>query len=415
MLRFTLIILVPLLVIASVLGYWQWDRYQARRAWNGADEAIAHRDLSQAADHISRYLTLRDEDAAGWFRAARIARRRGKVAEAKRYLSECERLGGDINAIRLERDLMLVQQGVVGEVDVRLRETIPPSHPDAPIVLEALARGYMAAGRWVDAAQACKLWRGIEPEAPWPWLWGGQIAEHLGQMEEAVHSYKRALELSPDDRDSHVAVARMQILRRHPAVAAPHYEWVLARHPDDTEALLGLAQCKLETGKAQEAAPLIERVLRRQPDSVPAIGLRGRLALENGDATGAEEWLRRAVQAEPANAESLHLLVTSLRTQRKDGEADKLAPKLESLKKDLSRLSDLETKIGLGVNEAGLWHEAGLIALRIGRTEHGLSLLQEALRRKGDHRPTHSAIASHYRRIGRMDLAEVHQALAEKP
>ena len=413
--RLLLLVLVGAGVLVAAVSYWQWDRYRARRAWEDSQQALARRDLTVAAGHLDRYVNVRPNDPAGWFLAARTARRRGKFADAKRYLAEYENLSGAADTIRLERDLLLVQQGVIGEADVRLRATIDPDHPDVRFVLEALARGYILTDRWADARQACELWRAVEPDAPWAWLWGGWVAEQMVQVEQAVEFYSRAFDLAPDDRDVRLAFARMQLRQRNPTEALPHYEWVLARDPDDAEALLGLAQSWIDTGRAGDAVPLIERVLSREPTSNLAIALRGRAAMESSDPVGAERWLRQAVQADPADAESLHLLVLSLRAQRKDDEARQRARRLYALQQDLRRLAELTRLIGPQLVDPGPCYEAGVISLRIGRTQQGLNLLQEALRRKGDHRPTHAALAEHYRQLSRLDLAEVHQSLADKP
>ena len=403
------------MVVGAPAGYWQWDRHQARAAWAAADRALAARDLSAAAGHLDRYVSRRPDDPDGWFLAARTARRRGQFADAKRYLAEYEKAGGPPDRAGLERDLILVQQGVIGEADARLRSTVNPDHPDVRFVLEALARGYMLADRWADARQACALWRAVEPDSPWAWLWGGWVCERMVQIEPAAEFYRRALELAPGDRDVRVAFGRIQLRQRDPAAAAPHFEWALARDPDDAEALLGLAQCQIEAGRAADAIPLIDQVLGREPASGVALALRGRAALAAGDLAGAETWLRQAVRAEPADSEALHHLVLALRAQRKDDEARELAGRLEALQQDLRRLTELLRLIGPQLAEVGPCHEAGVIALRLGRTQQGLNLLADALRRKGDHRPTHAALAAHYRQAGRLDLAEVHQSLAEQP
>jgi tetratricopeptide (TPR) repeat protein len=406
------------LALAAALGaggYVGWDHYRARREWREAESALARRDLAAAAAHLDRYRALRPEDPAGWFQSARAARRRGQFADAKHDLAECERLGGPTDATRLERDLLLVQQGILGEADVRLRATVGPDHPDAPFVLEALARGYILAERWPDARQACELWRAVQPEHPWPWLWAGWIAERLIDMDRAAELYRRAVELAPDDRDARVAFARVLLRQRDPAAAAAHYQWVLERDPEDAEALLGLAQCRVEAGRAGEAVPMLDRVLARDPSSALAAALRGRAAMEGGDPAGAERWLRQAVRADAGDAESLHLLVQCLRAQRRDAEAEPLAARLESLQKDLRRLAELVRTITPQLADAAPCHEAGVIALRVGRAKQGAGLLQEALRRKGDHRPTHAALADYYRRAGDAALAQFHLSLADSP
>src|SRR5205823_13481724 len=99
----------------------------------------------------------------------------------------------------------------------------------------------------------------------------------------------------------------------------------------------------------------------------------------------------------------------------KDEEANRLARRLEALQQDLRRLTELLRAIVPELADAGPCHEAGVIALRLGRTQQGLNLLQDALRRPGDHRPTHAALAAHYRQAGHPDLAEVHRRLAGQP
>jgi tetratricopeptide (TPR) repeat protein len=334
--------------------------------------------------------------------------------DATRYLATYEKLGGAREALRLERDLARVQRGEIGEIDVRFRATIDPDHPDVLFILEALAQGYLTAERWADARQACALWRGIQPDHPRPWYWGGWISERLVQLDQAAELYRRAVELDPESREVRVALGRVLARQRSPDAVAC-YEWVLARHPDDAEALLGLAMCRIAAGRSAEALGLIERVMARDPYAPQAAALRGRALLEGGDPAGAEPWLRQAVRAEPSDSEALHQLVLCLRQERKDAEAEELGRRLESLRTDLKRLTELLRTITSPLTDAAPCHEAGVIALRIGRTQQGLNLLQDALRRKGDHRATHAALAAHFRQVGNTDLARHHQGLADSP
>jgi tetratricopeptide (TPR) repeat protein len=106
--------------------------------------------------------------------------------------------------------------------------------------------------------------------------------------------------------------------------------------------------------------------------------------------------------------------VQSLRAQGKNEEAGQLDQKLADLQKDLKRLNELLRMIGPQLADSGPCYEAGVIALRVGRKEQGRNLLEDALRRKGDHRPVHRALAGYYRESGELEKAEVQEALAEK-
>src|SRR5262249_43269965 len=147
-----------------------------------------------------------------------------RIPEAERDLERCQQLGGVTDATRLEWDLLRVQQGDLQGIDARLRMTIGPEHPDASIVLEALARGYLKCERLGDARQACELWLGREPGHPWPWLWRGWIAERLGQFDRALPDYQRAAENAPDDREVRLALGGFLLRQRQPAAAGEHFQ-----------------------------------------------------------------------------------------------------------------------------------------------------------------------------------------------
>lgn len=403
------------LAAVATLTYPQVRDYRARAALTAGDEASAARDYGTAAELYERAARRAPGDPNAWFCAARAARRAGRFADAKRLLTEAERLGHPVDPIELERDLLLVQQGVIGAVDARLRATVGPTHPDAALVLEALARGYMIAERWADARKACEMWRALDANHPWHWHWEGLIAERMIQPETAAAAHQRALELDPNDAAVRLAVARVALDRRNAVAARPHFEWVLARSPDDREALLGLARCDIETGRAADAVSRSERALALEPESVPARVVRGLAALELRDFATAETHLRAATRAAPSDGDALALLVRAIREQGREAEAAQLAATLAALEKDLRRLTDLTRQIGTSTRDAGPCHEAGVLALKLGREQQGLNYLADALRRPGNHRVTHAVLSEYFRSRGRFELAEFHKNQAQGP
>ncbi len=218
----------------------------------------------------------------------------------------------------------------------------------------------------------------------------------------------------------HLALAALLIRGRRPVPAAEQYTFILGRWPDHPDALVGLARCRIEEGDAAAAVPLLDRVLAMTPNAALALRLRGKAALEENDAAGAEGWLVSAVQQAPDDPEALYQLIQALRAQGKHAAADRHAPRLEQLRADGARFDTLIRAIARRPDDASLRHEAGLLALRLGRSDEGVRLLQSALRAGGagsaaaDHRPTHAALADHFARIGD-PRAETHRRLAQSP
>lgn len=396
--RGTWFVLAAAAGVAAVLGWWFFGPsddplHTYRDALQRHDPAGA---LAVLEDHLRRH----PEDVDHLLAAGRLARRLGRYREAESYLIRCQEAGGITEATLLEWDLFRVQQGDLGSTHMRLRRTIPPDHPDAPRVLEALARGYLACDRLLDALEACDLWVARTPEEPWPRLWRGRIHELLTRTEPALEDFGRAVALAPGDAEMRTALANLLVKERRPAAAAEHFAHLLAASPEDSGALLGLAYCLLEQGRPREAEKHLLVVLERDPHSARALLLRGRAVLETNEPAAAEPWLSQAVAASQHDPEPLHRLILALRAQGKTSEADRLAPRLEQMRRDVDRLDELIRIIARRPNEIPLRHEAGTLALRLGRTDDALRWWNGALRLPGDHRALHASLAEHYAAIG---------------
>lgn len=406
--------LLPVAALLLLAGGWFWQSIRGPQQWHQAQAALDRHDLASAALHLDRYLENRPDDAAGWFLAARTARRLDRYSQAETYLVRCQEIGGVTEATRLEWDLFRVQQGDLGEAHSRLRATVTPQHPDAPLVLEALARGYLTSDRLMDAMEACDLWISRQPDHPWPWLWRGGIYERLANFDQALADYQQALKLAPEDKDVRLSLGGLFSRGRLPGPAAEHFEYVLQRFPDDHEALLGVAGCQIEQGNAADAVPLLQRVLSSDATAARALVLLGRVALEQRDPVGAEKWLVQAIEKTPDDPAAFHQLILALRTQGKHAEADLLAPRLEALRLDIDRSDRLIRFIARNPEDSSLRHEAGVIALRLGRHDDGVRWLQSALRLPGDHAASHAALAAHF---AQQDdpRAEHHRRLVQAP
>ena len=190
---------------------------------------------------------------------------------------------------------------------------------------------------------------------------------------------------------------------------------LLDRSPDDLEALLGLASCQIEQGQAAAAVPLLERVLAADPSSPAGVYLRGKAAFDLDDRTGAEGWLRQATRLAPDDPQALHLLVQCLRAQGREAQAGPLSRQLEGLRKDQRRLDELIRLVARQPDDISTRYEAGVLALKVGRSEEGVRWLLGALRVKGDHRPVHAALADYYLHHGDPARAETHRRQAEIP
>jgi Tfp pilus assembly protein PilF len=133
------------------------------------------------------------------------------------------------------------------------------------------------------------------------------------------------------------------------------------------------------------------------------------LALETRDWDTSEKLLREAVAQDPHDLQITYNLYLCLERLGKKEQAQEYLTKINEIKADLKRVSDLVHGVMVKPHDPSLRHEVGMIFLRIGNTEEGLRWLATALKEDAGYRPTHQALAEYYEQASRKDLAAPHR------
>jgi predicted TPR repeat methyltransferase len=122
----------------------------------------------------------------------------------------------------------------------------------------------------------------------------------LGRVDEAIASYRRALQYRPDFVEARANLGYVLEGLGRPDEAADCYRRVLGTHPREWFCLNRLGYCERVAGRPAEAAALLERAASLRPDAAATLNelALAYLALERKpDAIAA---FRRAVEADPA-------------------------------------------------------------------------------------------------------------------
>ena len=142
-------------------GRYLWAAYHFRQA----ERAIDRRDWPQARANLRLCLEVWPRSAATHFLAARTARRADDYEDAVQHLDECERLVGRPKDLELERALLRAQQGDIGPVERYLVDRVEQDDPDAPLILEALVKGYVQTARLPLALYCTAKWLHLQPDS----------------------------------------------------------------------------------------------------------------------------------------------------------------------------------------------------------------------------------------------------------
>jgi tetratricopeptide (TPR) repeat protein len=406
LLGLVLVALVGLVVYEVYWYLWAGYHYQA------AEQAVQRRDFEQAQSHLALCLQVWPRSAETHFLAGRTARRAGAYDEARRHLARCKELGWVPEAISLEGALLTAQQGDTAPVEVYLLSCVHKDHPDAGLILEALARGYLQTFQLTRALECLELWLQRQPDEVQALAWRGEVLERLERSQAALEDYRRVVDLDAGRDDTRLRLANLLLRKREPREALTQYEEVYGRQPGNGEALLGLALCRRELGQPEAARQLLDQLLEVEPRNPRALTARGQVASERGQLAEAEEWLRRAVTVAPFERDVVYAFEQCLHRRGKKDEAKEWHARLERIDADLKRMQELMAQVHRTPHDPALRCEAGMLLMRNGQEQEGLRWLASALQQNPAHAQTHQVLADYFERHGDPELAAQHRQQA---
>jgi tetratricopeptide (TPR) repeat protein len=407
----SLLLLTGLGLFVPALHLWAEYHFRA-----GAS-ALDHYRPALARHHLELALRVWPHGAATHLLAARAARQLGDLDSATAHLDECIRSQGITQEVELELLLLRAQRGEIDAVAGACRSLVDREDPASPLVLEALAVGYLRLYRLNEADDCARLWTDRQPDNPRAHLVRGWIMEHwIDARIEAADCYRKALELDPEDSEARARLASILLDGHRPAEALPHLEYLTRLKPDNLLLQVELARCRSLLGQSAEAAALLDRVLAKSPCLFHALLLRGQLALEMGEPRRAADLLQRALALHPGDYQAHFLLHQALLSLGRSTEAAKEEQLMQQARADLERFRDiLRRRMSEAPRDPALHAEVGRILLHAGYPTEGLRWLQSALALDPRQRSAHAALADYYDALGSAGRAQHHRQLAETP
>ena len=132
-------------------------------------------------------------------------------------------------------------------------------------------------------------------------------AANQGRDAEALAAFQRLANMSPDDLDARLWIARLHVRMGHEELAEPVYRSVLLEDPTDVEAMLGVATALLNRGEVEEAEGILGVAEGQEPANGEVIHAVGRTHLLSGRTPQAIEYFERAYAAAPTEQHRISL------------------------------------------------------------------------------------------------------------
>ncbi len=397
-----------LLGIAAALGAglayaeYQWRAARADLAADRPRDARARLDVC-----LSAWPWNPDVHLA----AARAARLSGDLPAAETYLHHCLKLqGGATQALQLEFLLYRAQAGELDEVAPTLIDCAENGHPEAPLILETLARAYLYRLRYRPALACLNRWVSLRPDAARAYQWRGWTLERLSRFKAAAEDYRHALELDPELVPVRLRVAEMLLEDKRAPEAVPHLEQLYRRVPEDPHVQARLGICRYFQNRPADARQLLEAAVVQLPKDPSLLIHLARLDLQEHRHADAERRLRQVLATDPSDTEALYTLSSVLQVQGRTAEAVATLKDYQHYKARLDRANKLLREVADSTQAtAADYAEVGALLLEVGQQRVGLYWLHQALERDPGHRAAHAALAAHYDKRGDAQTAAEHR------
>src|SRR5262245_42932662 len=395
----------------GVVGRYLWAGHHLRAA-RVAVERYHH---AEAEEHLRVCLRVWPNDPEVLLLAARTARRRGAYPQADRFLEGYRAVRGSDDDFVLEQLLLWVERGKMDAGRDFLVSRVREGHPTAPLIWEALIRGFIRSFQVGDAEACTKEWLAKQPDNSEAHFLRGSVLELLERSTAAIDSFRKALELDSQRDDVRLRLAVLLTKRGRGTEAQPHLEYLWRKRPDDPTLGVSLALCRIQAGDDKQAAELLDRVLARFPAYTPALVERGRLALRASQPEQGVVWLQKAVRIDPSDYEAHYHLYLCLEASNQPEEAHAVQVRMTQVDADMRALRDvLLGKETRSPTDPSFYYRIGMIAQRAGNMDDAVRWFQKALVIDPEHVPSHKALAAYYERLGEVTQAAEHRRFVER-
>lgn len=394
--------LLLVVVGAGIAAPFLWANHHL----HAAEQALARFRFEEAQQHLDQCLKVRSGSAAVHLLAAQTARRRDAYDDAEQHLNAAIKLGGTTKETMLERQLLNAQQGNFEGDEPSLRARVAEDDAESPLVLEAMAKGYLSRFRQAQALVSLNMLLERQPDHPQALLMRAQLWVDRVQKgetdrdDDAMRDFGRLLEVQPS-YEARMGYAGSLYRSGQTWAALCHFKALYQENPRDADVLLGLTRCLFATADISTARRFVDELLAAQPDHAAGLLERGRLALYTEGLSEAEGYLRRATAAAPRHdCEAQRLLCQCLEAQHKDDEARRCAKELDEREAAILEIERLTLQANREPDNVPLRYDVAMKLLAVGREADAIATLFLVLDQDPRHPEARKLVIDYFERTG---------------
>ena len=301
--------------------------------------------------------------------------------------------------------------GRPGKVKDNLGPLLLVYKSDGGEVLASLVQGFLNQGDHPSASQALRLWNELYEQDPKAAFWQGVFSTASYDLETALKSFQKAIELDPQEPRARQELAEVYLEKANFEEARQQFEWLVKNGHENPEVITGYARSLLNLGLTDEAALQLKKLTDVSKLPSPELALVCETNLEADQAQEASEQASILLKRWPNALPYLQLKARSLAKLGETSESEKFFAQAAESQNKRPQVDQMIERMATDSANQELRRDMGELMMNYLDPAGGVGYIQIASRTNPFDIKTQELLVSYYEKEGDLQVAQNHRRM----
>ena len=301
--------------------------------------------------------------------------------------------------------------GRPGKVKDNLGPLLLVYKSDGGEVLASLVQGFLNQGDHPSASQALRLWNELYEQDPKAAFWQGVFSTASYDLETALKSFQKAIELDPQDPRARQELAEVYLEKANFEEARQQFEWLVKNDYENPEVITGYARSLLNLGLTDDAALQLKKLTDVSKLPSPELALVCETNLEADQAQEASEQASILLKRWPNALPYLQLKARSLAKLGETSESEKFFAQAAESQNKRPQVDQMIERMATDSANQELRRDMGELMMNYLDPAGGVGYIQIASRTNPFDIKTQELLVSYYEKEGDLQVAQNHRRM----
>ena len=301
--------------------------------------------------------------------------------------------------------------GRPGKVKDNLGPLLLVYKSDGGEVLASLVQGFLNQGDHPSASQALRLWNELYEQDPKAAFWQGVFSTASYDLETALKSFQKAIELDPQDPRARQELAEVYLEKANFEEARQQFEWLMKNGHENPEVITGYARSLLNLGLTDEAALQLKKLTDVSKLPSPELALVCETNLEADQAQEASEQASILLKRWPNALPYLQLKARSMAKLGETSESEKFFAQAAESQNKRPQVDQMIERMATDSANQELRRDMGELMMNYLDPAGGVGYIQIASRTNPFDIKTQELLVSYYEKEGDLQVAQNHRRM----